>query len=81
MFALYMHVYIGGDFSLVIGTTTNISMQVENDSSDDSNTLYMLGSSASDSDSNQSDTEDDNNVLYQLNDSMDGSNGMEQDET
>ncbi len=47
----------------------------------DSNTLYMLGSSASDSASNQSDTEDDNNVLYQLNDSMDGSNGMEQDET
>lgn len=58
-----------------------MSIQVENDSSDDSDTLYALGSDISDSASSQSDMEDDDDVLYQLNDSADDSNDMEQDET
>ena len=64
----------------MINITANMSMQVESDSSDDSDTLYMLGSSASDSASNQSDTDDDDDVLYQLNDSTNGSNDAKQDE-
>ena len=53
-------------------------MQTNDNSSDDSDELYMPGSSASDS--IQSDAEDDDDVLYQLNDTMDGSNYMENDQ-
>lgn len=49
-------------------------MQAENDNSDNSDTLYMLGSDASDTYRDQNNTEDDDDdVLYQLNDSMHGS--------
>lgn len=55
----------------MIDTITIMSMKIEDESSDDGDTLYTLGSGVSDTDSDQSSMEDDDDTACQLNDSVD----------
>lgn len=58
-----------------------MSMQLKNNSSDDDDVLYTLGSDVSDSDSDQSSIDGDNDAMCQLNDDVGTTNDMKQHET